>query len=81
MAEGWLIDGESTWVWRFHRDDKSWVRDKKVFMDRGRQMPNGIPLLKERRYVREDEAKRVWVSLVSQGWKRTEPLWGASVEP
>ena len=81
MAEGWLIDGESTWVWRFHRDDKSWVRDKKVFMDRGRQMPNGIPLLKERRYVRVDEAKRVWVSLLSQGWKRTEPLWGASVEP
>ena len=35
MAEGWLIDGESTWVWRFHRDDKSWVRDKKVFMDPG----------------------------------------------
>ena len=42
-----------------------------AFMDRGRQMPNGIPPLKERRYVREDESKReVWVSLVSQGWKR-----------
>ena len=59
MAEGWLIDGESTWVWRFHRDDKSWVRDKKVFMDRGRQMLKGIPLLKDRRCVREDEVKRI----------------------
>ena len=52
MREGWLVDPVTNWVWRFHRDDKTWVRDPKVFMDRGMAMPNGEPpLLKERRHV------------------------------
>ena len=32
MREGWLIDGNDYWVWRFHRDDSAWVRDPKVFL-------------------------------------------------
>ena len=51
MAEGWLIDADNHWVWRFHRDNSAWVRDPKVFIDRGRSMPEGPPLLKERRYL------------------------------
>ena len=49
MREGWLIDPGTNWVWRFHRDDKAWVRDPKVFMDRGMAMPDGEPppLLKD----------------------------------
>ena len=35
MAEGWLIDASDHWVWHFHRDDSAWVRDPKVFIDRG----------------------------------------------
>ena len=35
MREGWLVDPGTNWVWRFHRDVKAWVRDPKVFMDRG----------------------------------------------
>ena len=27
---------------RFHRDDKSWLRDPKVFVDMGRPMPDSI---------------------------------------
>ena len=45
MREGWLVDPGTNWVWRFHRDDKAWVRDPNVFMDRGMAMPDGQPPL------------------------------------
>ena len=31
MGEGWLIDREGLWVCRFHRDEKAWLRDPRVF--------------------------------------------------
>ena len=81
MLEGWLVDPGTNWVWRFHRDDKAWVRDPKVLMDRGMTMPDGQPpLLKERWRVIHDGAVTIWLNLKSMGWKRTEPLWGASVD-
>ena len=81
MQEGWLIDANDHWVWRFHRDNSAWVKDPKVFIDRGRQMPEGPPLLKERRYLRKDAAEQLWNSLQTQEWKQTRPLWGATAEP
>ena len=82
MREGWLVDPGTNWVWRFHRDDKAWVRDPKVFMDRGMPMPDGQPtLLKEHRHVPQEDAETIWRNLKSMGWKRSEPLWGASAEP
>ena len=81
MREGWLIDADNHWIWRFHRDEKAWIRDPKVFMDRGRLMPGGPPLLKERRYLRQEDAEQLWRSLVTQGWERLEePAWGSAVE-
>ena len=81
MKEGGLIDANDHWVWRFHRDNSAWVRDPKVFIDRGRQMPEGPPLLKERRYLRKDLAEQLWQSLQAQGWKPLKtPAWGASAE-
>ena len=81
MCEGWLIDRDDYWIWRFHCDEKAWVRDPKVFIDRGRQMPDGPPLLKERRYLRKEDAEQLWKSLQSQGWKRLKtPAWGEAVE-
>ena len=66
MREGWLVDPGTNWVWRFHRDDKAWVRDPKVFMDRGMAMPNGEPpLLKERRHVPQKDAETIWRNLKS----------------
>ena len=41
MGDGWLSDPETTWTYRFHRDDKSWLRDPKVFVDMGRPMSDG----------------------------------------
>ena len=50
MEEGWLIDRDDCWIWRFHHDSTS--RNKAgVFIDRGRRMPSGPPLLKERRHL------------------------------
>ena len=35
MREGWLIDREGFWICRFHRDEKAWTRDPRVFVDHG----------------------------------------------
>ena len=79
--EGWLIDANDHWVWRFRRDNSGWARDLKVFIDRGRQMPEGSPLLKERRYLRKDAAEQLWKSLQVQGWKPLKkPAWGAAAD-
>ena len=43
MAEGWLIDRDRHWVCRFHRDENSWIREPRVFVDLGRGMPEGQP--------------------------------------
>ena len=76
--EGWLINPETQCAYRFHRDEKSWIRDPMVFVDMGREMPGDEPpLLKTRQRMRNEAAKKMWISLVRSGWKRTDPLWGA----
>ena len=81
MREGWLIDRDDCWIWRFWRDESAWVRDPKVFIDRGRVLPEGPPLLKERRYLRKDSAEQLWSLLQTQGWKPLkQPAWGATAE-
>ena len=81
IGEGWLIDGDGRWIWRFHRDQKGWIKDPKVFIDRGRRMPEGPPLLKERRHLRKEEADQLWSSLQTQGWKRLpSTAWGDAAE-
>ena len=64
-----------------HLEPNPLFLDPKVYIDRGRQMPEGPPLLKERRYLRKDAAEQLWKSLQTQGWKKTRPLWGATAEP
>ena len=82
MGEGWLTDSERYWACRFHRDSRSWAQDPRVFVDQGREMPNGEPaLLKSRRYLRDAEARKLWLELVSKGWAPTPPLWGSDAEP
>ena len=81
MGEGWLIDSDDRWIWRFHRDQKGWVNEPRVFIDRGRRMPDGPPLLKERRHLGKAEAEQLWASLQTQGWKRLAlPAWGDAVD-
>ena len=82
VGEGWLTDRKRYWTYRFHRDHRSWAQDPRVFVDRGREMPNGEPaLLKSRRYLRDAEARKLWLELVRKGWAPTSPVWGGDVEP
>ena len=65
--EGWLINPETQWAYRFHRDEKSWIRDPMVFVDMGMEMPGDEPpLLKTRQRINKEAAKEKWVSLVVQ---------------
>ena len=81
MREGWLIDANDHWVWRFHRDGSAWVRDPKVFDDRGQAIPDRPPLLRERRHLQKDSEEQFWKSLQLQGWRPNKSLWGAGTEP
>ena len=29
MGEGWLIDSDDYWIWRFHRDQKGWITSRR----------------------------------------------------
>ena len=80
MGEGWLTDRDGCWTVRFHRDERSWVRDRKLFVDYGREMPDAPALLKSRRYLREEDAKALWKALCSSGWVMREPAWGPEAE-
>ena len=52
MKEGWLLDRDRCWAYRFHRDEKAWLRDLMVFVGMGKAMPDGTPtLLKTRRHL------------------------------
>ena len=81
MKEGWLLDSNKEWAYRFFRDDKSWARDPKVFCDLGKPLASEPPLLKTRRHLRRADAESLWKSLISQGWKPVKPLWGSLVDP
>ena len=45
MGEGWLRNPKDGWTYRFQRDEKSWLQDPFVFVDKGRAMPDGSPAL------------------------------------
>ena len=83
LVDGWLMTpGREKWTYRFHRDDKSWVRDPKVFVDMGRPMPDGSPaLLKTRQHLRREDAEVLWKQLLSYGSKRVPAVWGPDAEP
>ena len=81
MREGWLIDQQTGAAARFHPDEKSYIRNPKVFVDKGRWLgPNEVPLLKSRQHVRKEDATKIWTQLKTAGWKPCEPLWGANAD-
>ena len=82
MGGGWLKNLSDGWTYRFHRDDKLWLRDPKVFLDMGRAMTDGSPvLLKTRQYLRTRTAEGMWKDLVRKGWEMIPAVWGAEAEP
>ena len=51
FKNGWLQDPKTQNTKRFHRDEKSWFRYPKVFIDSGRPLPNNHALLRSRSHV------------------------------
>ena len=81
MGEGWLIDSDDRWIWRFHRDQKGWINEPKVFIDRDHLLPDGPPLPKERRHLRKAEAEQLLAPLQTLSWKcLASPACGDGVE-
>ena len=75
--DGWLTSEKEGWTLRFHLDEKSWLRDPWMFIDKGREIGIGDPpLLKSRQHVRKVEARKLRRFLVQQGWVKTTPAWG-----
>ena len=50
------------------------------FLDRGRAMFDRPPLLKERRHLSKEAAEQLQRSLQTEGWRKTDPPWGAAAE-
>ena len=45
MGECWLRSPNDGCTYRFQRDEKSWLKDPFVFVDKGRAMPDDYPAL------------------------------------
>ena len=76
-----MLDPITDCIYRFNRDEKSWVRDQKVFVDQGKQLPDPQPpLLKTHRHLPREEAEVMWKQFIRMGCTRTKPLWGAQAD-
>ena len=77
-SEGFIQDPATKETKRFHRDEKGWTRDPKVFVDTGLPIPGEPPLLKTRVHLRRDAAEQLWRELHRVGWQQAslvgEPL-------
>lgn len=77
-----MTDPLTGWSVRFHQDHRSWSQDPYVFLDTGKAMADtSPPLLKDRRHLRRDDARKVWKQLAERGWKKSRPAWGLYAEP
>ena len=80
-AEGFIQDPATKETKRLHRDEKSWLRDPKAFVDTGIPLPGEPPLLKTSVRLRRDAAERLRKELQRVDWQQVDPCWGASAEP
>ena len=73
--DGWLKESNGALILRFRYDWESWDQNPKVWVERGRLQPNGIPLLKNRRKMRRGLAIKLWRELLATNWRRVESQW------
>ncbi|WP_075507375.1 DUF1651 domain-containing protein [Prochlorococcus marinus] len=75
----WLINSNRSRVKRFSKNNQN--KDKffeYMFIDSGRIL--GVlgkepPLMTTREELKVDKARNEWRKLISQGWRRTKPVW------
>ena len=78
----WLINSNRSRVKRFTKNKQN--KDKffeYMFIDSGRIL--GVlgkepPLMTTREELKVDKARDEWEKLISQGWRRTKPVWDES---
>ena len=74
-------ESRTSLTYLLQRDEKSWSLDPRVFVDKGRAMPDGSPaLLKTRKHLRRERAEGMWKDLVRKGWEKVPAVWGADAE-
>ena len=75
----WLINSNRSRVKRFSKNNQN--KDKffeYMLIDSGRiygVLGNKPPLLTTREELKVDSARDEWKKLISQGWRRTKPVW------
>ena len=75
----WLINSNRSRVKRFSKNNQN--KDKffeYMFIDSGRIL--GVlgkkpPLMTTREELKIDKARHEWRKLISQGWRKTKPVW------
>ena len=50
------------------------------FVDSGRPLTGAPAVLKTRRHMRGDAARKLWRKLQEQGWRQVKAQWGADVD-
>ena len=78
----WLINSSRSRVKRFSKNKKN--KDtffEYIYIDSGRIL--GVlgkqqPLMTNREELKVDKAREEWKKLISQGWRRTKPVWEGS---
>tara|TARA_A100001388_G_scaffold116304_1_gene85820 strand:+ start:94 stop:348 length:255 start_codon:yes stop_codon:yes gene_type:complete len=78
----WLINSNRSRVKRFSKNNQN--KDKffeYMFIDSGRIL--GVlgrqpPLMTSREELNVDKARIEWKKLITQGWRRTKPVWDDS---
>ena len=78
----WLINSNRSRVKRFSKNNQN--KDKffeYIFIDSGKIL--GVlgkeqPLMTTREELKVDKARNEWKKLISQGWRRTKPVWEES---
>ena len=73
--DGWIREVNGQWILRFRYDWESWDQNPKVWIEKGRLVSNGPPLLKNRKRMRRGLAIMLWRKLLSTGWRRVTPQW------
>ena len=75
----WLINSNRSEVKRFTENRSSEDQfNKYVFVDSGKIVVvfgKEPPLLQRREEFKLEEAREIWVKLISNGWRRTAEVW------
>ena len=78
----WIINTNRSRVKRFSKNNQN--KDKLfeyMFIDSGRilgVLGKESPLMTTREELKVDKARDEWKKLISQGWRRTKPVWEES---